>query len=85
MSDHVLTACSHTEHTRRYTTRVIRNELNPAWEETAFVPIRPGRHALPWCLSAAADVHLADALRDGEDIKLEIWDSDRFTADESVL
>ena len=75
----------HTDKAWRYTTRVIRNELNPAWEETAFVPIRPGRHALSWCPPAAAEVPLADALRDGEDIKLEIWDSDKFTADESVL
>lgn len=49
-----------------HVTRVIRNELNPRWEEVAFVPVPP------------------DAIREGERLSLELWDSDKITADECV-
>ena len=47
-----------------HVTRVIRNELNPRWEEVACVPVPP------------------DAIREGERLSLELWDSDKITADE---
>ncbi|ORY83707.1 hypothetical protein BCR37DRAFT_346001 [Protomyces lactucae-debilis] len=47
-----------------YSTRVIKQDHEPVWEETCFLPILPG------------------PVKAGEKIRVNLWDSDRFTADD---
>jgi Ca2+-dependent lipid-binding protein len=49
-----------------YSTRVITDELNPIWEETAAILVHP------------------DHIKADEQLSVELWDSDRSTADDVV-
>ncbi|WFD33258.1 hypothetical protein MCUN1_000071 [Malassezia cuniculi] len=49
-----------------YATRIIFEDLNPVWEETAFLLIT------------------RDDIRSDESLSLQLWDSDRHTADDIV-
>ncbi|KAI9792442.1 MAG: hypothetical protein M1816_002326 [Peltula sp. TS41687] len=49
-----------------YCTRVITDELNPIWEETAAILVTP------------------DIIKVDEQLSVELWDSDRSTADDIV-
>ncbi|KAI4723049.1 hypothetical protein E4T48_00610 [Aureobasidium sp. EXF-10727] len=49
-----------------WSTRVILSEMNPHWEETAFILVT------------------ADELNVDERLRVQLWDSDRFTADDDL-
>ncbi|OJJ49059.1 hypothetical protein ASPZODRAFT_1387135 [Penicilliopsis zonata CBS 506.65] len=49
-----------------YCTRVITDDLNPVWEETAALLVTP------------------DLIKANENLSVELWDSDRHTADDIV-
>ncbi|KAI5275962.1 hypothetical protein E4T47_01191 [Aureobasidium subglaciale] len=49
-----------------WSTRVILSEMNPHWEETAFILVT------------------ADELNVDERLRIQLWDSDRFTADDDL-
>ena len=49
-----------------YATRIIFEDLNPVWEETAFLLVS------------------RDDLRSGESLSLQLWDSDKHSADDIV-
>ncbi|GAB7362495.1 hypothetical protein MBLNU230_g2816t1 [Neophaeotheca triangularis] len=49
-----------------YCTRVICDDLNPIWEETAALLVTP------------------ELIKAGENLSVELWDSDRHTADDMV-
>lgn len=49
-----------------YSTRVIKQDRNPVWEETCFLPILPGN------------------VKAAERVRVNLWDSDRLTADDHV-
>ena len=49
-----------------WSTRVILSEMEPHWEETAFILVTP------------------DELNVDEKLRIQLWDSDRFTADDDL-
>ena len=49
-----------------YCTRVITDDLNPVWEESAFLLVAP------------------ELIKADEDLSIELWDSDRHSADDVV-
>lgn len=49
-----------------WSTRIIFNDLNPVWDETAMLLVN------------------ADEVKANEMLSVELWDSDRFTADDMV-
>ena len=49
-----------------WSTRLLMNEMNPVWEETAYLLVSP------------------EELNVNERLRLQLWDSDRFTADDDL-
>ncbi|BGO94717.1 hypothetical protein NBRC10512_007335 [Rhodotorula toruloides] len=49
-----------------FSTRIIREDLNPVWEQTAFILVS------------------ADEVRAAENLSIQLWDSDRVSADDLV-
>lgn len=49
-----------------WSTRLLMNEMNPVWEETAYLLVTP------------------EELNVDERLRLQLWDSDRFTADDDL-
>jgi hypothetical protein len=49
-----------------WSTRLLMNEMNPVWQETAYLLVTP------------------EELNVNERLRLQLWDSDRFTADDDL-
>jgi hypothetical protein len=49
-----------------WSTRLLTNEMNPVWQETAYLLVSP------------------EELNVNERLRLQLWDSDRFTADDDL-